>query len=344
MKMNSVYQDAINETLQSTNTGHTLLDLTLSNQLTFPVAVYLISDSGWWIGGLDNIFSEPPGYPGLVIPAWGRLDFATEFDLGWYVLFLNAYSGAFVTVMQVQSATYSPESGRNWLIANPSYLVDPSDIGPVPEPNASVVIPPDSPRVVVGSGPLNETGNTVVREQYWQRLPDSYSIAAGARRTISYSTTSGMESTTSEQTTLAASVTGSTTAGWGPVSATLTASLSDNSTNFQQTSTTVERTAFVSQTYDNTDNLASRIVFYWQLTNVLTVFDPDGNALASLIYGTESPAVIDAHTLGALPPRPLEKRLPMSADMKARLPAAPPTAGDGHRPAPSAGTHEGGER
>ncbi|MET8686916.1 hypothetical protein ABZV77_22135 [Streptomyces sp. NPDC004732] len=246
-----------------------------------------------------------------------------EFDLGWYVLFLNAYSGAFVTVQQVQSAVLGPGNGRYWLIANPSYVVDPNDIGPVPEPNASVVIPPDSPRVVVGFGGLTATNSTVVREQYWQRLPDSYSIAAGALRTINYTTTSGMESTTSDQTTLASSVTGSGTAGWGPVSATLTASLSANSTSFQQTSTTVERTAFVSQTYDNTAaDAKSRVVFYWQLTNVLTVFDKDGNASASLVYGTENPAVIDAHTVGDLPPRPLEKKLPMSAEMRARLPAA----------------------
>nr|WSY50505.1 hypothetical protein OG999_10465 [Streptomyces sp. NBC_00886] len=330
MKMNGTYQKAINETLQSTTTGDYFSDLTLNNELRFPVTAYLISDSGWWIGGLDHVFTNPPGYPGLVVPAIQTMDVGpTEFDRGWYFLFLNAHSGAFVAVIQVDSAVYSPNNGRYWINLDETYLLDPNGIGSVPEPNESVVIPPDSPRVVVGSG-LLPTGNTVVREQYWQRLPDSYSIAAGAKRAISYTTTSGMESTTSEQSKVGASVMGNTSAGWGPVSATLSASLSNNSTTFQQTTTNVEMTAFVSQLYDNTkEGAKTRICFYWQLTNLLTVFDNNGNALSSLIYGSESPAVIDAHNLDDLPPRPLKKELPMSADMQARLsvPSLTPAAG-----------------
>lgn len=251
------------------------------------------------------------------------------FDRGWYLLFLNAHSGAFAAVIQVDSAVYSPSNGRYWIILDETCILDPNGIGSVPEPNESVVIPPDSPRVVVASGYL-PTGNTVVREQYWQRLPDSYSIAAGAKRTISYTTTSGMESTTSEQSQVGVSVMGSTSAGWGPISATLSASLSNSSTTFQQTSTNVEMTAFVSQLYDNTkEGAKARICFYWQLTNLLTVFDRDGNALSSLVYGSESPAVIDAHNLDDLPPRPLKKELPMSADMQARLSVSPLTPAAG---------------
>lgn len=51
MKMNKIYQETINETLKSVTTGQNFLDLTLNNELNFPVAVYLISDTGWWIGG-----------------------------------------------------------------------------------------------------------------------------------------------------------------------------------------------------------------------------------------------------------------------------------------------------
>ncbi|MFJ3833161.1 hypothetical protein ACIPWI_35175 [Streptomyces sp. NPDC090046] len=331
MKMNEIYQKAIDEELQSVTTGQSLPDLTLNNELNFPLAVYLISDYGWWIGGMDQAFVEPPGYPGLVVPANRTMDVYCpgEFDLGWYLIFLNAHSGAFVAVIQVASAFYSQNNGCYWMTLDQTCLLDPNSIGSVPEPYETVIIPPDSPRVVVASGYLPLTGNTVVREQYWQRLPDSYSIAAGAKRTISYTTTSGMESTTSEQTQIGTSVTGSTTAGWGPISATLSASLSNNSTTFQQTSTNVETTAFVSQTYDNTKGEKSRICFYWQLTNLLTVFDPAGNPLTSLVYGAESPAVIDAHNIDDLPPRPVKKELPMSADMQARLSLSSPTLAAG---------------
>ncbi|MFJ6482375.1 hypothetical protein ACIQK6_19975 [Streptomyces sp. NPDC091682] len=302
--------------------------MTFTNQTCIPLSLYLLSTEG------DHFSCQttpdqylPEGT--VLLPANGQESYTRQ-DSGtdWYWLFTNSYTGAFA------AAVRTPESGSVTITSFD--LLDPNDIGLPPKPGDGVIIPQDSPSIMVGCGEL-ETGNVVVREQYWQRLPDSYSIAAGAKRTISYTTTAGMESTTSEQSHVAESVTGSATAGWGPVSATLTASLSNDSTTFQQASTNVETTAYVSQTYDNSKGVKSRTCFYWQLTNVLTMFDSTGNALASLVYGAESPAVIDVHSPDDLPPRPLEKELPMSADMRARLSWSPPTAAAGpvlHRSAP----------
>ncbi|MFD3998830.1 hypothetical protein [Streptomyces sp. NPDC058548] len=327
MKMNDDYRLALGESLKSTTTHETFQELKIGNLCDFPLSVYLVSDEGWWIGGVDDVFVAP-GFPSLTVPAEVAQTFVSTqgFDLGWYLIFLNARSGAFVSVKRLSSAVYSPSQGCMWLLVGAPDLLDANDIGPVPQPSASVVIPPDSPRVVVGFG-RTPKGNTLIREQYWQRLPDSYSISAGARRTVEYTVTTGMESTTSTQSDLGSSVMGDVAAGWGPISASLSTSLSASSTSFEQVSTNVETSSFVSQVYDNTQGEKSRICYHWRLANVLTVFDA-GEPVSSLIYGS-GPAVISAHNLEDLPPRPVRKELPMSAEMRAQLSGAPPATAAG---------------
>ncbi|MFE6868853.1 hypothetical protein ACFVFS_20125 [Kitasatospora sp. NPDC057692] len=349
MKMTDPYRKALAGTLKSTTHGLPPMDLAFTNNTEIPLSLYLISDEGCWLGrSVSGYFLA--GYPAPLIPpgtSWGTLG---GVDPDWYFLFLNTYTGAFVAVRRAASAVVV--NNANVIIVTCADLLDPNSIGPVPMPNRSVVIPPDSPRVAVGCGKLPATGNTVIREQYWQRLPDSYSIAAGARRTVSYTVTAGMESTSSERTQLASSVTGSATAGWGPISASVSASLSANATNFQQITTSLETTSFVSQDYDNTGGTSARMFLYWQLTNVLTLFDPTWKPLTSLIYGSEGPAVVSTPADPAeLPPRPLERRLPVSPAMRARLAEVaylPPGAGpgpdgaDGHHPAVRAAERRGG--
>jgi hypothetical protein len=324
--MTQEYQKALNETLKSTNSGQ-YMDVRFLNATEIPLSVYLISDKACWLGrdvlGYGYFVAGAPAIkvaPGAEVGTYGGI------DADWYFIFLNSFSGAFVAALR--AGTASPPPG-GVLTVTCDDLLDPNTIGSVPAPNKSVVIPPDSPRVVVGCGKL-ANGNTVIREQYWQRLPDSYSISAGAKRTISYTVTSGMENTTSERSQLGAAVMGSTTAGWGPISATVSASLSTNSTSFQQITTNVETTSFVSQRYDNSAGDTARMFLYWQLTNVLTLFDPDGTPLSSLIYGSEGPAVIDAFPRAdELPPRPLTKERPMSEEMRAQLAAVDRTPADG---------------
>ncbi|WP_024761534.1 hypothetical protein [Streptomyces exfoliatus] len=325
MKMNDTYRDAIAETLKSVTTHEGFTDLTVGNVCPFPLSMYLVSDEAWWIGGVEDAFLEP-GYPALTVPAATTLDFVSlqGFDLGWYLIFLNAHSGGFVAVRQLSTAVSNPSTGQRILAVDRTQLLDANDIGPVPQPNESVVIPPDSPRIVVGFG-QTPNGNVLTREQYWQRLPDSYSIAAGATRTVEYTVTSGMESTTSTQTDLGSTVMADGNAGWGPISASLSTSLSAGSTSFQQVSTNVETSSFVSQLYDNEKGQKSRICFYWQLTNLLTVFENDHVPVSSLIYGS-GPAVISAHDLDDLPPRPLKKDRPMSEEMRAQLSGPSKTA------------------
>jgi hypothetical protein len=262
-----------------------------------------------------NSFAE--GNPSMQLgPATQWWTVTAPIDLGCYFIFVNYYSGAFAAVYPATAAV--PYNNNLILNIECSDLLSPNDIGIPPTPNQDVVIPPDSPRVVVGCGVVN--GNYVAREQYWRRLPESYSLARGQHRTENYTTTSGIEVTTSQQSQLAASVGVGASAGWGPISASISASVSASSSTFQQISTNMQTTTFVSQGFDNTKGLTSKMFLYWQLTNVVTVFDSNGDPLSSLIYGSEEPAVIDGpYDLSGLPARPLKKELPMSPQMRELL-------------------------
>ncbi|MFD0258147.1 hypothetical protein ACFVH7_07710 [Kitasatospora indigofera] len=313
--MNGTYQAALNSTLVSVTTGQGSAVLLLLNSTDFPLAGYLVSDTGVWLGASEDA-TFGPGYPALTVAPgsqWGSTD---PVDPGWYFVFLNSYSGAFAAVKQVGSTI---QQGAYVMTVNAADLLNPNDIGGVPKPNQSVLIPSDGPHIVVGCGALPNK-NLLAREQYWQRMPDSYSIARGEKRHESYAVTTGIEATSSDQETLAGSLSASAHAGWGPISASVSASLNASSTSFQSITTSTEQTSSVSETYDNTTGTHPETYFYWQLTNVITVFDSDGNALSSLIYGAEGPAVISGpHHFDALPPRPLVKESAMSATMRASL-------------------------
>jgi hypothetical protein len=316
MRMNRTYQQALDGVLKSTITGNTGT-FTFANATEIPLGGYLISDTGVWLGMVPGSNSFAEGNPSMRLGAGTQWWTSTApIDMGCYFIFINYYSGAFAAVYPATAAV--PYNGNLILTVECSDLLIPNDIGVPPTPNQDVVIPPDSPRIVVGCGVVN--GNCVAREQYWRRLPESYSLARGQQRTENYTTTSGIEVTTSQQSQLAASVGVGASAGWGPISASISASVSASSSTFQQVSTNTQTTTFVSQSFDNTKGLAAKMFLYWQLTNVVTVFDSNGDALSSLIYGSEEPAVIDGpYDLSGLPARPLKKELPMSPQMRELL-------------------------
>ncbi|WP_426361859.1 hypothetical protein [Streptomyces sp. E-08] len=291
MQMNDTYQRAINGTLTSKD-SQTGEPATFSNQTCIPLNIFLASTQGELYdasGPIDVWMDEspwllPPGY------SFTRQDPGEE----WYWVFMNAYTGAFAAACQ------TPESGSVTITSFD--LLDPNDIGAIPHPHRDVLIPPDSPLIMVGCGTLGN-GNAVVREQFWQRLPDSYSIGPGESKTVSNTVTSGMRQTTSALQTIEGSVNTSVGAGWGPVSASVSASLSQAATSFQQFTATTQTTSYVSDHYDNTAGEHSRMYLYWQLTDSVAVYDSSGNVLSSLITGTQ-PVVIG----GPYPPESLGAR------------------------------------
>lgn len=222
-------------------------------------------------------------------------------------------TGALITVCAIgpgQSTSY---------VLNKQSLCAPGDIGPIPvptasvdpypiqpqpvppRPNSTIIVPSDSASVLVGCGVL-PNGNVVTRAQFWKRQNDSICLAGHETRTVSYTVSSGKQQTSSDTKTVAESINASVSAGWGPVSTSISASLSQNSTTSQQVVVTEMVSSYVSHTITNPHE--EPIAYLrWQLTDMITVMSvtPDTappysyygvnvTLLASLIQG-ENPTL-----------------------------------------------------
>ncbi|MFI7135992.1 hypothetical protein ACIBQ1_60835 [Nonomuraea sp. NPDC050153] len=150
-------------------------------------------------------------------------------------------------------------------------LTRPNCIGPYPKPTKTTLIPPDSPRILVACG-TTDKNKVVVREQFWKRAAESHTLTPKQTHTIGFSVTSGLEETTSSQQSIAAQLGLSASAGWGPISASVSASLSMNSTTFQQVTITQQDTRYETIVLTNTTDRVQTLL-KWQLTDVITILD-----------------------------------------------------------------------
>lgn len=185
---------------------------------------------------------------------------------GYAYVFIAVDSGAFVAACVQDASMVKPvEIDATW-------LCQPGDIGPLPQPSKGCPIPPDSPSVVVGAGgEFSDQKTAVVRQQYWHLSADSYVLGPREERLVSYQETSGMQQMTSEQKTMAESLGLSASGGWGPISASLTATLSATTSRMQQLTLTTETVRYESTTLKNpTDQPVMNLM--WQLTDVVTVY------------------------------------------------------------------------
>ena len=299
MRMNATYQAALDGTLASPpkeSTAHVLI----INDTSIPLDVFYVDQSGD-LCGLDGDGGWSAGLPCLTMaPDGDNVVITSDCWADSYWLAKSHYSGAFAAVLQ------NPR-GKSTLTFSGFDLLDPHDIGPIPEPSPDILIPQDGPSVLVATGlvqhgttvrtpvdttPLDQVGLgvAVTREQFWHCMGESYSLAPGETRTVSYSVTQGMQESSSESETTNASVGVSASAGWGPFSASVSASLSESSTSTQQLTVSTQTTSYVSSTYQNLGENAE-LNLLWQLTDVVTVYDADGRPLASVISG-EAPPVI----------------------------------------------------
>ncbi|MFE5710194.1 hypothetical protein ACFQ7J_05095 [Streptomyces sp. NPDC056501] len=278
MKMTDIYQAAIKGTLRSVRgVDGTLLAIVNDTPLTLDL--FWIDYVGDHAG--DSDVGWRVGYQGALLEAnGGSMTLGCNPENYW--LIKTRHSGAFVSVIEATTAD-------RFVSLSGSDLLDPNDIGGIPEPSNSMIIPADGPAVLVGMGEL-PNGNIVTREQFWQRLPDSYSLAPGETRLVNFTISTGMQQSSSDTKTATESVSASASAGWGPFSASVSASLSKSSTSTHQVTVSTQQTSLVSTSYSN-DGKAPVMFLNWQLADVITVFDKKGRSLASVVSGT-TPTVV----------------------------------------------------
>jgi hypothetical protein len=283
--MNTTYQSALDGTLDSTQTGDPFA-ITIENQFEIPIIVTWLN-----LQGVREYVAEVDAKHSISVP--------TAYN-GYYYLITSAYTGGFMCVLSVD------EGGGNYPVSCAD-VTDTNDIGSIPQPTAAVLLPPDSPRVLVGCGKLSG-GKAVIREQYWDRQPDSFCMASGETKTFSMTLVSGKQETSSTEATVSASLGLSVSGGWGPVSASISSSLSASASSFQQVTVTEQSTMYVSDTLKNS---ATYPVMYlrWQLVDVVTIFKKEGRVpLASILSG-ENPIVTQGpFNLTALPAGPENRK------------------------------------
>lgn len=191
----------------------------------------------------------------------------------------------------------------------PADLCAPGDIGPVPAPTTEIPIPNDSPSILVGCG----TGTTsakhstcVTRAQFWKRSGDSITLAPNESVTTSYTSTTGMQETSSDTKTVAESLSASVSAGWGPVSASISASLNTSETSVHQYVATQTDTRFESRSYA-ADPSGTRTIIRWQLYDVVTVSLAENEKKISQVTTAQHPdlaRVYPEKEIGAAPAGP----------------------------------------
>jgi hypothetical protein len=261
------------------NVGPPMMQANIINNLEIPIALYWLDALGNQLGpaaptarGVSGNYFE--------VPAKGQMHLSAAFP-GWYVC-NSASTGAFVWQFKL-------ERPDNYTISREN-LRKPNDIGRFPVPTPSTMIPVDSPRVLVACGTASN-GNYITREQYWRRTSDSYALAPGQKHTVGFSTTSGMEQTSSTQNEVSQQLGLSASAGWGPVSASVSASLSMNSTTFQQVTVTTETTRYETIELENKTTKV-QVILKWQLIDIITIFDKTTHKPTASIIIAQSPVLL----------------------------------------------------
>ena len=274
--MNSDYIAALNGTLKSTKNGINLAKIDLRNFCGIPIRLVWVNELG------DHV-----DY-GVIQPGQASTILATTTNYKYIIQ--SALSGGF---MFVYTPTVEDAHQPNNL--NPSALTDPNDIGPFPKRTSTILIPQDSPLVMVACAPAYN-GNYITREQYWKRQPDSFSLASGEKRVVSVTTTHGMQKTSSSSETIAAAVGSSVNGGWGPVSASISASLNVSASFFQQVTVNEETSVYESKElhYDAKDDQPKSVTYFvWQLMDIITVYDKRNSQPIASVSSGEAPSIVD---------------------------------------------------
>lgn len=290
----------------------------VQNNLPVPLYIYGVNTAGELILCWEfNDNNQPVGpllfKPGVPTP----LTLVTKA----YYIVRTAFSGAFVCLLY---NTTTPSGKAPPIIIGPANLVPPNLIGRHPGPNTNMPIPPDSPRVLVGVGATpTSPANVITREQFWQRMGDSYTMAPGTKRVVSTTLVSGMQNTSSHEESMSKSLGLSSSFGWGPVSASLSANLSSSSSSMQQVTISTESTQYESLELHNQSTTDTQLILRWQLVDVMTIYQtvtppatletpsfpppangPGGMTPVTTVSLGQSPVMVGSYNPASLPQPP----------------------------------------
>lgn len=217
----------------------------------------------------------------------------SEFDLSLGSNFVvTLWWGQFLKSFQVD-----PETKEYNLVIDYLSMLAPNQIGYPPEPNfqEKILIPPDSPKVCVGVGVVSDS-IAIVREQFWRLAPESYTLAPGAKRTVSFTTRYGMQDTTTEMNRISESLNLSTSVGWGPIQICMSAALNKTSSSTHSLTITTSNEKFESYEVENVLTNPA-LCLAWQLMDILSIFKISSNNPEATIVSAIQPCIMRYYEL-----------------------------------------------
>lgn len=323
--MKRLYQELLNGTfIGEFDLNKPVKNLRLLNYTNIPVQPKLWSDM--YIAGYTK-------WP--VMPPMSQLDIRTKFPdwngtfAGDVVIFASAVTGSFISASKLTHAI--PLAGNNEITpedqplevsvlpnreldivslngklpnvgADWRDLVAPNDIGEPPTPTAQMLIPSDSPRICVGIAAHKPgqpgTWSVLVHEQYWKRDASSFSLAPQTTRLISTSHTSGRVETSSSEKSVSETLGTNISAGWGPISASISASLSSTETTSRSVTLSESDSVSLQENYENKTD-STEVILFWNLVDVYTWISEQGGVATQMavVELQQAPALVRRYLL-----------------------------------------------
>lgn len=205
------------------------------------------------------------------------------------------YTGAFVKPIQLDPS----HTGDYTFYIDHRFLNKPNRIGNPPASDKGMLIPTDSSKICVGIGSFKGKGGQdglVIREQYWKMTSESHVLDVGETRTVSIRTQYGVQDTSTDQNTMAASINASASGGWGPIQASISAALNQSSSTTH--SITISSNTEKYESFQK-ENKTGQVMMYflWQMMDVISIF-PDRNQYsncAAMINMATQPCVLTGY-------------------------------------------------
>ncbi len=191
--------------------------------------------------------------------------------------------------------TQAETSNANLSITNQN-LNGPFEGPPPPAKLSSSLLPVTPTTTVVGFGFFGLNSQiAVIREQYWIALTSSISVAPGETKQCAYTVSTGVSRSETDSKSIDASGSVSASAGWGPLSGSISASLSVSSSKTQTVELREETTTSVVETYTNdASSTKTNIYINWQLMDRISLIQQPPNALPASPTASQLKAYIES--------------------------------------------------
>jgi hypothetical protein len=196
---------------------------------------------------------------------------------GQYIVGRTMATGGIVAAFQIKPP--DPTKAVTHVILQDD-LLRPNSI-PVPDTLVnSNTVPLGTPRFLVGFG--STSGKSidgtktidldVLHEQYWRPSPTSFPLAPGEDKKILLTHMTGLSDTSSSEHSFEATLGLSVSGGWGPVSASLSASFSDSLTT-SHSRTLTQQTISTTEVHLTNSTDSPQLIVYWELVDTYTLVE-----------------------------------------------------------------------